>query len=326
MVQPRRSLIKLHDTPYYHVAVRCVRRAWLSGVDAATGKDYSHRAAWVLERLAHLATLFCIDVGTYAIMRNYYEAVLHVDRARAARWTPQEVVRRWCTLYRAPPLIVAWQNGTLLAQESAQAQLLIEQWRTQLCDISWFMRCLNEHLSRRANAEDGCTGAFWETRFKCRALTSEPSLLAAMAYVDLSPVRAPAHASGTPGSTSIQARIEQSIRAGDASTQLQLLEFAAPLAARDSACVPFLFRDYLELLDWTSRELHGEASVSAGRAPRLLQRLAIDSAAWLLTMRSAGHGRLARPIESRRRRGDEPAPSTAGTSESHSAEAPAAGY
>jgi hypothetical protein len=320
MVQPRRSLIKLHDTPYYHVAVRCVRRAWLSGVDAASGKDYSHRAAWALERMTRLASVFCIDVGAYAIMRNCYEAVLHIDRARGARLTAQEVIQRWCTLYRPPKLIAAWQSGALTDAEREDAHRLIEQWRMQLCDLSWFMRCLNEYLARRANAEDGCTGAFWETRFKCRALRTEASLLAAMAYVDLNPVRTSASTPGLPGSTSIQARIEQSFRAAGAQHGLQLLEFAAPLAARESAAVPFTFRDYLELLDWTGRQLHAQ-EVTDASPPRILQRLNIAPATWLQAMKSVSSGGLARPLERLQRRAERSAQPATMANDSHSAEA-----
>src|SRR5918993_4604103 len=61
----RKALVSLADTPYYHVVARCVRRAWLWGFDEYAGREYSHRKAWVLERLAQLTSIFTIDICAY---------------------------------------------------------------------------------------------------------------------------------------------------------------------------------------------------------------------------------------------------------------------
>lgn len=71
-------------------------------------------------------------------------------------------------------------------------------------------RALKEPLSRSANREDGCTGAFWEGRFTSVPLLDVAAIAAGMVYVDLNPIRA--ELAQTPEEsdfTSVKTRIEE---------------------------------------------------------------------------------------------------------------------
>ncbi len=58
----RRDIVYDHRVGVYHCIARCVQRAFLCGIVRYTGRDYSYRKAWVLDRLRHLAGLFGIEV------------------------------------------------------------------------------------------------------------------------------------------------------------------------------------------------------------------------------------------------------------------------
>lgn len=305
MTYARKSLICLNDTPYYHVVARCVRRAWLCGFDEYTGKDYSHRKEWVLERLARLSKVFAIDVCAYAVMSNHYHLVIHVDRKRARSWSRQEVVERWCELFSMPQLVDRWLRDECGEVEREVAEDVIECWRSRLCDISWYMRCLNEYLARRANLEDDCNGRFWQGRFKSQALVDDVGLLTAMAYVELNPIRA--GIADTPEAsefTSIYDRIRE-IKSADASgytrSRPQLMKFRLR-GTREVASIPFDRTDYLELVDWTGRQQRTDKrGAIEANMPAIMQRLKVDPEIWNSSMRPRGntfgramgrHGRL----------------------------------
>jgi len=145
-----------------------------------------------------------------------------------------------------------------------------------------------------------------EDRFKSQALLDEKALLAAMAYVDLNPIRAGlAETSETLDYTSLQERIVGLLKEVASETDSQEITAAkdpdatldgktlrpeaetqvlpqAPLmpfdaTARTPWAVPFTFGDYLELVDWAGRALRTDKrGYIEARVPKILVRLGID--------------------------------------------------
>jgi REP element-mobilizing transposase RayT len=283
----RKSQVSLKETPYYHCIARCVRRAWLYGYDQYAGKDYSHRKQWVIDRLCELSNLFAIDVCSYAVMSNHYHTTLRVAVARANAWSEEEVITRWTHLFKLKKIVEHYQKGEGTPAEHDEAKRIIKRWRKRLMNVSWFMRCMNEYLARRANAEDKCTGRFWEGRFKCQALLDEAGLLTAMAYVDLNPIRA--GIAKTPEASKFTAVYER-IRTmkGHKPTGIRLRRFHEPGLKSD--CLPISLEQYLQLVDWTGRQLRaGKRGAIDPDLPPILTRLNIDPDAWLIAMRPKGN-------------------------------------
>ncbi len=299
MTRPRKALISLADTPYYHITSRCVRRAFLCGVDHYSGRSYEHRRQWVVDRIRLLASLFAIDVCAYAVMSNHYHLVLKLSPDQLFDRSDDEIMDRWCALFKGPLLIQRYREGEALSTaESATVSDIMNVWRNKLSSISWFMRCLNQPIARQANREDECTGKFWESRFTSQALKTEEALLSCMAYVDLNPVRAGmATSPETSRYTSIQERTNPSFDINQAiNDQRQcgdLMDFKTPIKPllhfegdqknEWQAGIPFTFRDYLELVDWTGRIIRTDKRSYVDIAlPPILHRLQISPRQWHL--------------------------------------------
>ncbi len=190
MPRARKHLVCVSDTPYYHITSRCVRRAFLCGIDRRSGKSYEHRRSWIEDRIRLLSSLFSIYICAYAVMSNHYHLVIKLNPKESEQWSNDEVLMRWTALFRGPLLVQRYRAGEPLstAEEDTVASIA-NVYRDRLANLSWFMKCLNEPIARKANAEDACTGHFWEARFHSQALRSDAALLTAMAYVDLNPIR-----------------------------------------------------------------------------------------------------------------------------------------
>ena len=53
--------------------------------------------------------------------------------------------------------------------------------RKRLSSLGWFMKRFKEQLARMTNKQDGCTGAFFEERYKSIAILDEEALLSVCA-------------------------------------------------------------------------------------------------------------------------------------------------
>ncbi len=341
---PRAMVVDPVDVGVYHCISRCVRRAFLCGVDAVSGKSFEHRRQWIQDRMRWLAAIFGIDVLAFAVMSNHLHIVLRNRPDVIAGWSDDEVARRWWRLF---PLRRE-SDGSPAEPEDHELQMLVarvETLRSRLADVSWFMRCLSEGIARRANREDDCTGRFWEGRYKCQPLLDEAAIVACMAYVDLNPVRAgiavtpetstftsayerihaetptplsqpsvaqakpvqPPSAQATsaqsttegPTATPATRKTKTTAAAGLAPRLMRRDDWLAPLElasthaeeqatpvplgrASNRGCLPLTLAEYLQLLDWTGRQIHRDkrGAIPADLAPIVL-RLGILPDQWL---------------------------------------------
>ena len=281
MPQPRKNQISLIDTLFYHCVSRCVRRSFLCGEDKFTGQSYEHRRGWVEERLLFLSSVFAIDICAYAVMSNHTHVVLCVDNDLAESWSMKEVIRRWHQLYKGTLLSQKYQKGgTLSKGEMISLEETVTIYRQRLYDISWLMRNLNEYIAREANKEDGCTGRFWEGRFKSQALLDESAVLACMAYVDLNPIRAKMDTTPeTSKHTSIRNRIQALIKGEQPKN---LMRFVGNPRQDMPKGIAYSLIDYCELVDCTGRCIREDKAgyIDQHHSP-ILERLNINVEQWL---------------------------------------------
>ncbi len=188
---PRAEQFDPNQVGIVHLIQRCVRKSFLTGFDENTGKDYSHRREWIRSRMERLASVFGIDILTYAILSNHLHLVARTRPDVVREWSDREVALRWLRIFPGQRIDEHLADPTTnavdtLANNSERIQVI----RVRLTDPSWFMKALCEPIARLANFHDKVTGHFWEGRFKAQAIVDEAGLLACSMYIDLNPIRA----------------------------------------------------------------------------------------------------------------------------------------
>lgn len=161
MAYPRKKSIGQGTDGPYHISSRCLGHTVLDGRHPVTGKQIVHRRKWIAGRIAELQGLLAVKVLAASVAEHRVDLFLTCLPRVAAKWKNEEVVWRWLTLF-----------GTSLGpvdrktmKEIAARKSLVEQWRSRLASVSWFMRGFNEWLARRINQEEERRGQFWAARF-----------------------------------------------------------------------------------------------------------------------------------------------------------------
>jgi hypothetical protein len=119
-----------------HCVQRCVRRAYLTGVDAHSGKDYQYRREWIRQRLEKLASVFGIDILSYAIMSNHLHVIVRNRPDIVQTWSDKEVALRWLQIFPGKQLDEQLGDPTTIDVERlAGDSERIKKLRSQLSDI-----------------------------------------------------------------------------------------------------------------------------------------------------------------------------------------------
>ena len=282
MTYARSEVVEKGVVATYHCIARCVRRAFLCGEDEFSGKSFEHRREWIRSRLSCLAEIFAVEVIAYSVMSNHLHSVIKVRPDLTKSWTNEEVAKRWLTLFprhRKKDGTPKKPTEVEIVAITVQKEL-VELYRERLSDISWFNRCLNENIAKRANFEDRCKGRFWEGRFKCQRIYDVAGVIACSAYVDLNPVRAGmAKTPEKSDHTSIQDRIFE--RGKKAPAKYSKWTKVPLLSIEEATEKVITLDEYLKLVDETGRVIvEGKASISPEIAP-ILERLEINETEWV---------------------------------------------
>ncbi len=267
--------------PFYHCIGQYVTRSFVCADSIASQHPFEQHGHLTTAALAKLSSIFAVTVCAYAVMHNYYHLVLSVDYDAAKSWSDTDVLDRWCQLFPSPLLVQRFRNGELLMDaENLMVADRIKLYRSRLCDLSWFTRCLNENTFGKVNTHAGDKNRLWGTRFNTEILSSESAIISCMAYIDLTQVRAGvAKTLAQSDYTSAQQRIIQSDGTRRSKHQTgcfpELSSFEQN--AKHNLNMPCSNSDYLGLIDWCCQTIQSKRRFLADNIqPAVLRNMDID--------------------------------------------------
>jgi putative transposase len=162
---PRSARLKVAgETAYYHIISRTIQQQFLMGdVEKET----------LVRLIKQYSKLYFIKIIGYCIMSNHFHLLIKSEPDSI--YTDEAIQKRVEHFY---------------GKSLDELNKTVDQFRTQLSDMSLYIKQVKQTFSWRYNRLHNTTGTFWSERFKSILVEDGKALETMLAYIDLNPVRA----------------------------------------------------------------------------------------------------------------------------------------
>ena len=155
------------DGAHYHIMTRTAQKQFLFKDD--TIKE------WIYKKILRLASIYYVTLRAVTVLDNHYHIVLTIGKPVA---NLEDLKARWIRAESQKKQPRPWREW------------LAPRWHMRLSDLSEFAKDLNQSTASHVNHVLQKSGHLWGGRFKSVLVDNNRGLLAAMAYVEMNPVRA----------------------------------------------------------------------------------------------------------------------------------------
>lgn len=232
-----------------------------------------------------VAECFAVAIHAYVVKRNHLYILLQLDPSAVQSWSDETIAGRWVRLFT--PREHTDQARAFKAQAPISNPNRMAIIRHRLGTLSWLMKCLAEPIARQANHEDNCKGRFWKGRFKSQLLCDDKALLAAMAYVDLNPIRAGmTKRLDHSRHTSIHSRLK-ALKQSPAELQQNIRSIAGTLIS----LLPIRLDAYIELVPYAGKQVRPDKRRAIPDSmPNVLKQFESHPERWTTRVKAIGSG------------------------------------
>ena len=157
-----------NEVGWYHLCARV--SGWLNWF------PFEDRVARqkLLQTIRKYLAVYCCDAAAFCLMGNHYHLIVRFLPFRIL--SREELYERARLLYRDPDQVL-------------QSQRQWQRFNGRIFDVSEFMRNVQQSYTKWYNRRYRRRGSLWGERFKSAILGGQQSILDALLYVELNPVR-----------------------------------------------------------------------------------------------------------------------------------------